>query len=97
MKAITVEWKEFDVWKQTKAEVVPTRNNNLKTNHAGTVLVFQNLKEGTHVLSPDGHGKWKTVGRVTRYGGIFLGLGKTHAEQTQENFANKKWERPIFG
>jgi hypothetical protein len=95
---INVEWKEQDgVWKSVKAEAAPTRNNNLKISHAGTVLVFQNLKEGTHVLSPDGHGKWKTVGRVTRYGGVFLGDGKTHAETTQENFQNKRWEAPIFG
>ena len=97
MKAITVEWKEFDVWKQTKAEVVPTRNNNLKAEHAGTVLIFQNLREGTHVLSPDGHGKWKQAGRITRYSTIFLGDGKTHAEQTAANFENQRWERPIFG
>lgn len=93
MKA-TIEWKEQDAWKSVKVEAAPTRNNNLKANHNGTVLVFQNLKEGTPVLTPDGHGKWRQAGRITRYHTIFLGTGQSHAETTEANFT--KWERPVF-
>ena len=93
MKA-TIEWREKDVWKQVKTEAVPTRNNNLKAKHAGTVLIFQNLQEGTPVLSPK-EGKWIQVGRVTRYHTIFLGEGETYAEHNEKLFQGK-WEKPVF-
>ena len=82
---IVIEWKDGVAWKQSSVDVKCTRNSNLSCQHDGQILVFQNLKEGSEVVSP-ANGKWRRVGRVTRSGIVFLGEGLSYSEANERLF-----------
>ena len=102
MKAV-IEWKDLEskdvnVWLQSNVELKTSKIGNLFFKHDGILYVLAALKEGVEVVSKIGQGPWiKRAGRVCRNNVIYLGEGKSHAETTTENFANQRWERPIFG
>jgi len=88
---VTVEWKDGNVSRQVRTELLHTRGNNSAVKHDGTIYVFQTLKEGAEVVSPV-NGKWSKVGRVAGNNVVFLGEGLAYAEQCEQLFKGKRLE-----
>lgn len=96
-----LEWKDGDFWRYVNLQLQTSRNNNYFVKHDGEVYVFTDLKEGRPVVKKV-NGKWVQVGRITRYGVIFIGEGLSYSETLTKDAEERRlrgeplWERPIL-
>lgn len=85
---IRIERREGDAWLGIKVNVGVSRNGNMYAKHhveasdgsfVERVLVWADEREGTPVVEKVA-GKWVQVGRLTKYGEVFLGEGMSYGE-----------------
>jgi hypothetical protein len=89
-----VEWKDGDMWRQTKVKLCISRSGNYTFEHEAKRYVFKNLFEGTEVVVLEGN-KWVKAGRITHFGEIFLDLGESYSEMIERQNRGKTSEQLI--
>jgi len=85
---IEVQWWENGLLKYVKAKPKATSRGNLRVDMGGRILVFKTLIEPCDVVEPQNG--WVKVGRVTRFGEVVLGEGRSSREIEEERTMDSK-------
>jgi len=104
MTKIIVEWRDGDMWRQSKTEMKISRKGNAFFRHGDDIYVVEGDWRLDSKILKKADGVWQPFGRVARSSvGLvaFLGEGESYGEYSerrfQEELAAGKYPRLVFG